>query len=37
MDQSGKDFWSVVEGHDDEILIFIGGYNSETKVFGYAK
>lgn len=37
MDQSGKDFWSVVEGHDDEILIFIGGYNSEAKVFGYAK
>jgi len=37
MDQAGKDFWSVVEGHDDEILIFIGGYNSEAKVFGYAK
>ena len=37
MDQAGKDFWSVIEGHDDEILIFIGGYNSEAKVFGYAK
>ena len=37
MDEAGKDFWSVLEGHDDEILIFIGGYNSEAKVFGYAK
>ena len=37
MDQAGKDFWSVIEGHDDEILIFIGGYNSEAKIFGYAK
>ena len=37
MDEAGKDFWSAIEGHDDEILVFIGGYNSEAKRFGYAK
>ena len=37
MDEDAKKFWSSIESHTDEILTFIGGINTETKVFSYSK
>ena len=31
MDDNGSAFWSAVDAHEDEILIWIGGLNTETK------
>lgn len=31
MDDNGRTFWSAVDSHEDEILIWIGGLNPETK------
>jgi hypothetical protein len=36
MDDTGKKFWSAIEGHDDEILVLIGGHDPETKKFALA-
>ena len=30
-------FWSAISGHEDEILMWIGGISPETKMFFYAK
>ena len=30
-------FWSAINGHEDEILMWIGGISPETKMFFYAK
>ena len=30
-------FWSAINGHEDEILMWIGGINLETNTFYYAK
>lgn len=37
MDDAGKKFWSAIEGHDDEILVLIGGHDPVTKKFSLAK
>ena len=31
MDDNGRAFWSAVDAHEDEILVWIGGLNTETK------
>jgi hypothetical protein len=31
MDDNGREFWSAVDAHEDEILVWIGGLNTETK------
>tara|TARA_B100002019_G_scaffold279069_1_gene280562 strand:- start:777 stop:1661 length:885 start_codon:yes stop_codon:yes gene_type:complete len=31
MDDNGRAFWSAVDAHEDEILVWIGGLNDETK------
>jgi hypothetical protein len=31
MDENGKTFWSAVDAHEDEIMVWIGGMNPETK------
>ena len=30
-------FWSAIDAHEDEILMWIGGMSPDTKVFDYAK
>jgi len=30
-------FWSSIDAHEDEILMWIGGMSPDTKVFDYAK
>ena len=30
-------FWSAIDAHEDEILMWIGGISPDTKVFDYAK
>ncbi|MFL3661591.1 MAG: hypothetical protein ACI6PN_07535 [Polaribacter sp.] len=37
MDASGMKFWSAINGHEDEILMWIGAINPQTKRFYYAK
>ncbi|MFT4673679.1 MAG: hypothetical protein ACI9R6_000571 [Saprospiraceae bacterium] len=37
MNENDMKFWSAIDAHEDEILMWIGGINLETKVFSYAK
>jgi len=37
MTENDKKFWASIESHTDEILMFIGGMNPETKEFRYSK
>ena len=37
MDENTKKFWESVSNHSDDIMIYIGGIDQETKKFDYVK